>query len=233
MDVLLRVGRAGDVAVNVVGTMTRPFLAPPEPAVDIVGIRFRPGEALSFLDVAANDARDALLTPPDAGLPELEDLLDSVAPEDPRGWIRAIDGWLLDRVPRARMPDARVRRAVGLLHASHGSMRASEVAAQVATSERQLERLFAERVGVAPKVFARVVRLQALVVRLDARLRSASNLATIPWADLAAELGFADQAHLVREVRALAGITPTALVRERMSDLSNTNREPRAIECAH
>jgi AraC-like DNA-binding protein len=44
----------------------------------------------------------------------------------------------------------------------------------------------------------------------------------VSWASIAAMLGFSDQAHLVREVRALAGITPGALVRERMSDLFNT-----------
>ncbi len=56
--------------------------------------------------------------------------------------------------------------------------------------------------------------------------------ASTPWAGLAAEHGFADQAHLVREVRALAGVTPSALVRERTSGLFNTRREASAIHDA-
>jgi AraC-like DNA-binding protein len=57
---------------------------------------------------------------------------------------------------------------------------------------------------MSPKRFARIARVQAVLRRL----------ATEPDADLAglaAELGFADQAHLTREVRALAGTTPGRL----------------------
>jgi hypothetical protein len=68
MDVLLRVDKDGDVSASVVGTMTCAFVAPSAAVTGFAGIRFRPGEALAFLDVAAGDACDALLTPLDAGL---------------------------------------------------------------------------------------------------------------------------------------------------------------------
>ncbi len=228
MDVLLRMGRDGDVEASIVGTMTCAVLVPSAEVAGFVGIRFRPGEALAFLDVAADAVRDTELTPIEAGLGDVDDLIERIANKTSRHWPRALDGWLLARFPRARPADARVRRAVDVLVAARGSTRVSDLAAHVDLSERHLERAFAERVGVSPKLLARVLRLRALLRSLDSTFASVPP-GNIPWAGLAAECGFADQAHLVREVRALAGVTPTALVRERMSDLFNTRGDSDAI----
>lgn len=217
MDLLLRVDRDRDVVASVVGAMTRAFVAPSATVTGFAGIRFRPGEALAFLDVAAADARDALLSPLDAGLGNIADLAEKIAGTTPSEWPTALDAWLLSRISNARSADTRVRRAVELTCAADGSVRVSELALQVGVSERQLERAFAERVGLSPKLLARVLRLQALVGSLDSVASASAS-----WAALGAQYGFADQAHLVREVRALAGVTPTALVRERVSGLFNT-----------
>ena len=66
---------------------------------------------------------------------------------------------------------------------------------------------FAAQVGLGPKVAARVLRF-----RRAADLLVAGGPGTV--ADVAARTGFADQSHLVREFRALAGCTPTRFVRE-------------------
>src|SRR5260370_1121668 len=64
-----------------------------------------------------------------------------------------------------------------------------------------------DRVGVSPKVVARIVRFRALVDAL--RSEPAAR-----WAEFALRLGFYDQSHLVREVRAFADLTPGALLDE-------------------
>jgi methylphosphotriester-DNA--protein-cysteine methyltransferase len=83
-----------------------------------------------------------------------------------------------------------------------------DLAERLGVGARTLERLFDERVGLGPKLLARVVRLQRMVATLD-------GPASASWSALAADLCFADQAHLVREVGELAGATPTELLRER------------------
>jgi AraC-like DNA-binding protein len=221
MDLLLRVGSDGNVEANVVGTMTCALVSPISPVTGFAGIRFRPGEALAFLDVAAGDARDAVLSPLDAGLVDIDALLETVARNAPSAWAAVLDSWLLSRITRARAADARVRSAVHRLSSSGGNARVARLAAAVGLSERQLERAFGERVGVSPKVLARVLRLQALVACFG-RLAASAVVPRVSWAGVAAELGLADQAHLVREVRALAGVTPSMLVEERVSGLFNT-----------
>lgn len=229
MDILVRVGRDGAEA-NVVGTMTRAIVVPLDDTASFVGVRFRPGEATALLDVAASDARDAFLTPVDAGFRCIEELAHSVARHPPNAWPSVLDAWLLDHLSRrARPADARVRRAIDLLFAARGTVRTSSVANAVGVSERHMERAFVERVGVAPKLLARTFRLHALVAHLDVAAGSTPR-APIAWASLAAEIGYADQAHLVRDVRALSGVTPTVLYRERMSGLFNTARAGAATQ---
>jgi transcriptional regulator GlxA family with amidase domain len=84
----------------------------------------------------------------------------------------------------------------------------------VGLGERQLERLFDERVGHGPKAFARVVRLR--------RATAAITFGPIAsWARFAIACGYADQAHLVREFRALTGLTPRQFAASRMSEIDN------------
>jgi transcriptional regulator GlxA family with amidase domain len=95
----------------------------------------------------------------------------------------------------------------------------------VTVGERQLERLFVERIGYGPKVFARVMRVQHAVGSLASR--APGSLAS--WARFAVECGYADQAHLIREFRALAGVTPRVYATERaMSEIDNPGRAPLA-----
>lgn len=140
-------------------------------------------------------------------------LADAVA--DPRAPLDALERRLTVRIG-ARWADGRVRRAVQALTGGAGL---PAVAMEVGLGERQLERLFAERVGLGPKRFARVMRLQRA-------LEAPADLAT-----LALRAGYADASHVVREIRSLCGVTPGALLAERaaMSETSNLLARRHAI----
>ncbi len=74
-------------------------------------------------------------------------------------------------------------------------------------SDRQFTRRFERQVGLTPKLFARTVRLNAV---LDAKVR----LPCATWTELVHEAGYADQAHFVRDCRALAGGSPASFFAE-------------------
>jgi AraC-like DNA-binding protein len=67
---------------------------------------------------------------------------------------------------------------------------------------KHLISLFRDQVGIPPKLLARLVRF-------DNVMRRARASASTPWAELALEHGYYDQAHLVRDVRRFTGLTPT------------------------
>ena len=101
---------------------------------------------------------------------------------------------------------------VGLLKALvAGRVVGREVAAALRLSERQVRRLrrrFERSVGYGPRTLQRALRFQ----RFLACAQQGGQLAR-----LAADAGYADQAHLTRECGKLAGLTPTALARQRVA----------------
>lgn len=74
-----------------------------------------------------------------------------------------------------------------------------------ALSERHFRRRFRERVGIAPKLLARIQRFQQALRRAGLK----------PLASVAAECGYADQSHLVRDFRQFAGMPPSQWLRSR------------------
>ncbi len=188
----------------VAGPDTGPVLAELEPGSLLVGARFLPGRAPALLGHAASDLRDARsslaalwgsaaarrLEESDAAgsMPAMVAVLQAEL-SGRLAWSRPAEPWteLVVRWAARRLPSGLDR-----------------LAADLALGERQLRRRVEERFGYGPATLRRVLRLQRLL-RLAARH---------PWslAELAAAAGYADQAHMTRECRRLAGLTPVSLL---------------------
>ncbi len=97
-------------------------------------------------------------------------------------------------------PDA-VAIAANRLFASHGILRVSAMANAAGLSTRQFERRFLAQVGVPPKLYARIIRFNAV---LDHKLRLPSR----PWSHIANDHDYYDQMHFVHDCRAFTGEAP-------------------------
>ena len=95
-----------------------------------------------------------------------------------------------------------VQRALEAVTSSHGDIDLEWVARQAGMSERQFRRRCLEESGLAPKQLCRVLRF-----------RRALELggSGVPWGVIAAEAGYFDQAHLIRDFREFAGATPVSV----------------------
>ena len=183
---------------RVVGAMTRALLLEPGPAQRIAAIRFRPGGATPFLRIPAHEMTDSQVEL--ANCWRVEGLADRLAetPED-AARVAMLESALAARLPAIGCVDRRIAAAVALLRG--GSANVESAAAQVGVTRQHLNRLFRREVGLGPKQFERVARMQ--------RLRSLLRQAALPnWPALALEAGYCDQSHMIREHRALTGLTP-------------------------
>jgi AraC-like DNA-binding protein len=163
------------------------------------GVRFHPGTAPAFLGVPAHELRDRRVELADlwpaAEVRRLHGRIDAGA--DP---VTALEDAALERAADAEPPDPLLLRVVEAL----GTGRAvAATADELDLSARQLHRRCLTAFGYGPKTLARVLRLQrALTLARDG----------VPFAETAVLAGFADQAHLARDVRELAGMPLTELL---------------------
>jgi methylphosphotriester-DNA--protein-cysteine methyltransferase len=118
--------------------------------------------------------------------------------------------WKLLARHAARRVDPRIAAAVTRIEAGAGRVRIDALARSAALSPRGFQAKFRAAVGLTPKEFARLTRLQATLRALDS---GESSIAAV-----ASDAGFADQAHVTRELRRTTGLTPAKLRAELRRD---------------
>jgi methylphosphotriester-DNA--protein-cysteine methyltransferase len=219
MDIIVNLGDpiAGDGAPNghvafVVGAMTTARLALLQGRMDTVGIRFRPGMAPAFLREDADRLTDgvadlAALWKP-AAVRSLVEHLANHATDPDRSAV-------LDEALEPLRQDASgdgVDAAIRAVHDTRGAVDVAHLARLAGMSTRQFERRFPRRVGLSPKLAARIARFGL----------AAGMLREQPsWtgARVAATAGYHDQPHMVRDFHAFAGLTPTQYLAERVASV--------------
>jgi AraC-like DNA-binding protein len=134
-----------------------------------------------------------------------------------------LDRFVRRRLAAARPPSSGVAWAWRQLASSAGRVRIGALAGEIGWSRKHLAQRFAIEVGAAPKTVGRILRFTGARRSIDASLRAGS----MDWAGLAAEWGYADQAHLIREFHAMAGVTPADYVQDAAGRFRAVNAEPR------
>ncbi|MFE3852930.1 helix-turn-helix domain-containing protein [Streptomyces griseorubiginosus] len=190
MDLLWHDGR-----LLVAGPDTRAYVTGGAPS-RWVGLRFAPGAAPAFLGVPGHELRDLRVELTDLWpASEVRRLRDRMA-EAPDPAV-ALEGIVLER---AAPPEPLLRALVASLDAGRPVAVAAD---ELGLGVRQLHRRSLVAFGYGPKTLARILRLRRALVLARAG---------VPYAETALRSGFADQAHLARDVRELAGVPLTRLL---------------------
>jgi AraC-like DNA-binding protein len=200
VDIVFSAGR-----LVVAGPATEATVAPATPGQPRHGLRFRIGAAGPALGLPAAELRDEGVALSEVWGRDARAIEDRVAAaSSPEAALAALTRGVAQRLPPVDAADREVRQAcLTLATERQGSVAAT--ARAVGLSERQLRRRFEAAVGYGPGTLTRVVRFQRF-------LAEAAAAPATPLARLAADAGYADQAHLARECRRLAGVPPSALL---------------------
>jgi AraC-like DNA-binding protein len=206
-------------ACFVVGMLTSPFVIAPAAHVDTMAVRFRPGGAYPFFRGPLTALTDRA-----AGLDDLwggqtahriwQQLADTSTARGGNAAKAAGAAARIDSISRVLLqrlamvePDRATASAVADLVGTSGRASIDRVAARAGMTTRHLQRRFAERVGVSPKLLARILRFQRTLLQRAAAARPRPD-----WVRVAVECGYTDQSHLIRDYAAFAGETPATLL---------------------
>jgi AraC-like DNA-binding protein len=193
----------GFSGAGVAGAYRRPFTFDTRENASVVGVHFRPGKAGVVLGLPPGELMDRHV--------DLEDIWG--------GRARALRERLCDATTTSarfaileaellsRLDARRVHPAVGyaLDVLAHPQARVGNIAKATSLTQRRLIEFFTAAVGITPKRFGRVLRFH----RATALARSAA----LDWTRVAHQCGYYDQAHLIRDFRELADMTPSELMR--------------------
>ncbi|MFV2195193.1 AraC family transcriptional regulator [Nocardiopsis sp. LOL_012] len=160
-----------------------------------LGVMFRPA---GFRPLLGRPMRTIV----DAALPWPEVLgADAPRDDDPRALIAAVDRFLAARLPGNRHPAEDTADLVEGIAADPAGIGVEALAEREGTTVRSLQRRFADHVGLSPKAVVRRYRFYEVAER--ARAGPAPD-----WSALAADLGYSDQSHLIRDFTAVVGAPP-------------------------
>jgi AraC-like DNA-binding protein len=186
------------------GQLVGPLILRPTGAVGVVGVRLHPHGAAALVKQPQEalvgttigvDALDARLACALSGIRDRTSSVDVAVPLVQRAMEMLVDDSRVDR---------RVSAAVGYIGVTRGRVSVDEIARHVGLTSRHLERRFKTAVGISPKRLARITRFQRALRLLETRDGLQRG------ADTAAMCGYADQAHLIRDFREMAGCPPGA-----------------------
>jgi AraC-like DNA-binding protein len=183
------------------GPYSRPFYVDPSQSDGAIGILFRPGAARMFFPIAPHELHNTDVALSDFCPVEAERLLNDVCSARGEQQFVVVEQYLNTKLAKAAPIHPAVRYAVAQLSAEGGVRRVRKIQTDSGLSHTRFIQLFREHVGLTPKLFCRVRRFRAMLDQIKKGI-------PVNWAELAADCGYFDQAHLIRDFRAFAGTTP-------------------------
>jgi AraC-like DNA-binding protein len=212
---------AVDVVIQITGSSARSWVYGTATArTDItlnphshyLGMRFKPGQSRHFMRAAASELTDRC----EGSDGMLRFRLDSVlGMEIGASVFTQLDALLENYILCARPERSRIDEAIDLIKATHGAASTEEAAQTFCRSRRQFERIFAQTVGISPKLFAQIARFE----HAAACISQPRCVAAVSLADVAASAGYADQSHMTHAFKRFTQISPHQFARENVAFL--------------
>ncbi len=121
--------------------------------------------------------------------------------------IAVVENFLLERIKKVKFDISHIDQVCFKIQNPNNNFSLDALARQAYLSPRQFERKFVERIGVSPKLYARIIRFQNAFKIKDKN-------PDLNWLQIAVNNGYTDYNHLVKDFKQFTGVTPTILMSE-------------------
>jgi len=178
-----------------------------EPDSSMFVIRFRRGQAYPFLKLPVDKLYDRVIDGECIFGNSIATLREQIlSASDPDAKFRCAEQFLLELTNDGVDIHPAVQYAVGEICRSPSTTTLRDVVRQTGYSHKHVITLFERFVGVRPKTFLRIMKFQHIVQSVD-------KAQTVHWAQIAADCGYYDQAHLIHDFRLFSGFSPEAYLK--------------------
>lgn len=171
----------------------------------LIIVVFQPYGINRLLGISANEVRDKIISTEDIfgaqGLLLHENLFDQLNLEDK---LHLLNTFFLKSTPKHPLSNQiLIQAALSFIVKNRGAITIKQLVKHTGYTERHIERVFSEGIGINPKKFGNIVKLHSFLKLL--KNKSVQNNITA----FCYEAGYSDQSHLIKEFRKYTGITPT------------------------
>jgi AraC-like DNA-binding protein len=188
------------------------FVIDPLVHTSIIGVHFRPGGAFPFLRLPADELADTHVDLADLWGPLADQLHERLRAATPAQRFSVLEAALFSRLDHPPQRHDAVSVALNTFDQTGGEVRIRDIARRVGLSQRRFIQVFAAEIGLTPKLYGRIRRFH--------QARQLVRNADAPdWARVAAECGYFDQSHLIRDFCAFSGLSPMAYLNQRSDDV--------------
>jgi AraC-like DNA-binding protein len=187
----------------VAGQFCQSYFLEPTGTTGVIGIKFTPTGLFDLFQVSMQGLANKITDFAEFGGEEAAQITSDIiaaTPNDRR--IEVIEAYLLGKLASRKAQIGLMQLTVNMILKETGNVSLSEIAEKVNISSRQLERKFKEQIGISPKQFSRVVRL-------NHALKLLRTNADYNWQDIIFLCGYYDQAHFIKDFKDIAGECPT------------------------
>jgi AraC-like DNA-binding protein len=192
---------------EVIGPMTRVGNSSPEERAEMLGAYLRASAVTRLMRIPAADLTDRIIALEDLWGPSARALAANLIEMDEEtARLGRLESALLQLIARSRSPTTSLDIAglTTLICQSRGQRSVQHLAEAAGISRQHLTRIFHETVGISPKLYCRLARFHAT-------LRHGLHGHDVSWAEVAIEMGYADQSHMIAEFRHFSSLTPEVL----------------------
>lgn len=187
----------------VAGQFCQSYFLEPTGATGVIGIKFTPTGLFDLFQVSMQGLTNKITDFTELGGEEAEvmarDIIEAT-PNDRR--LEVIEAYLLGKLAKRKAQIGLMQRTVDMIIKEIGNVSLNDICEKVNISSRQLERKFKEQIGLSPKLFSRVVRINHAMKLLRAN-------PDFNWQDIIYLCGYYDQAHFIKDFKDIAGESPT------------------------
>ena len=134
-----------------------------------------------------------------------------------------LDNFMLSRIRVSKHPAREIDWAWRQLDLSRGSLRIEKITEQLGWTRKRLVKTFRDEIGIPPKALARVLRFRRALAEFKPQT-------IVDFSQVAAECGYSDQAHMIRDFKDFSGLTPAELVRIYSPDAGTIEPSPNSPE---
>lgn len=202
---------------TLIGLYTRPYDVQFRNHVKVFGIRFKPEAIYHAFGLPAAEVHHSFI--------DMETAADRLFGEfclrlresdSTTQMISLTENYLLKKIRSSRLNLYYLNKAAALIRESNGSISVDELAGKVYISTRQLEREFKNKLGLSPKSYIRIARLN----QVNRKIQSGER---IDLTELSFSSGYADQAHFIRDFKQFTGESPKVFLSKKDQFIVNPN----------